>query len=344
MRILLYTDVHWSVYSSIIRTRGKKYSRRLHNLIQTLNWAESLVISEKCDAVYCLGDFFDKPDLSSEELTALQEITWANCPHTFLVGNHESPVKSLIYNSVKALQNKNFNIINEVTIHDLDNCRLYLIPYLLEEDRKTIKEYVDLYPYSGKKIIFSHNDVKGIRYGAFESKEGFEISDIEANCNLFLNGHLHNSTRFCSNGINLGNLTGQNFGENAFEYSHCAYILDTNTGTLEAIENPYAFNFYQLEIKSENDFKKLDILKNQSIVSIKCIRSLLDNVKEELNKKTNIEESRTILLPEISSSFEEITLDKLNNNDYLEQFKLFVSDKLGSSADVLEEINHIILG
>ena len=59
MNILLYSDVHWSTYSSIIRKRNDKYSVRLDNLIKSMNWIRELSSSYNCKYDICLGDFFD---------------------------------------------------------------------------------------------------------------------------------------------------------------------------------------------------------------------------------------------------------------------------------------------
>lgn len=37
MKILLYSDVHWSQYSSMVRDRGDNYSLRLQNCIQSVS-------------------------------------------------------------------------------------------------------------------------------------------------------------------------------------------------------------------------------------------------------------------------------------------------------------------
>lgn len=342
MRFLIYGDVHFSTYSSIIRSKGEKYSKRLENLINSINWAEELAIKNNCDEIISLGDFFDKPDLNSEELTALTEIKWAKLPHTLIVGNHESPYKALRYNSVNALYNLGFNIISEVSFKNIDNCSILYLPYILEEDRKNLLEYMSLNNnLKENKIVFSHNDIKG-QFGQFVSKEGFGIEDIESNCSLFLNGHLHNGNSFCKNGINLGNLTGQNFGEDAFRYSHNVYILDTDTNKLTSYENPYGFNFYQLDFKLNSKFLELNNLKNNAIVSLKCYRSDLDNLRLALESYPNILESRIIVKKEYSDELEEITLEKFNSIDYLNQFKVFVQSKLGVNAVIEDELNKII--
>ena len=63
---------------------------------------------------------------------------------------------------------------------------------------------------------------------------------------LTLDYHLHNGSKFSNKGENLGNLTGQNFSENAFEYDHRIMILNINGQEYcKHYEfNPYAFNFY----------------------------------------------------------------------------------------------------
>ena len=40
MKIGVVGDVHWCAYSSILRSRGNKYSIRIENLIKSVNWAE----------------------------------------------------------------------------------------------------------------------------------------------------------------------------------------------------------------------------------------------------------------------------------------------------------------
>ena len=68
MRILIYTDVHFSQYSSIIRSRGKKYSTRLENLINSINNVKdnmgaygSLLFNEKFykDTIYAENNYKD---------------------------------------------------------------------------------------------------------------------------------------------------------------------------------------------------------------------------------------------------------------------------------------------
>ena len=112
MRYLVCGDVHWSSYSSIVRARGNEFSLRLENLIQTVNWVEKKAVELGCFGVIYLGDFFDKSDLSSEEITALERIEWNDLYHWVLVGNHEMGLSSLKYSSAHLFgQHTNFHVI-----------------------------------------------------------------------------------------------------------------------------------------------------------------------------------------------------------------------------------------
>lgn len=339
MKILLYTDVHVSEFSSIIRSMGEKYSTRLENLIASINWAENLAAENKCDEIICLGDFFDKPELNSSELTALKEINWAKIPHRFLVGNHEGSVRSLKYNSTWALEGRGFDIISESKCIELPDSVLVFLPYTLEADRKALKEYL---PETTKKVIcFSHNDIAGIQYGVMESKEGFKISEIEKDCALFLNGHLHNGGWFCKNGINLGNLTGQNFNEDATKYIHPAFILDTETLELTSFENPYAFNFYQFDAYKEKDLPQLYQIKDHAIIQVKYAESLkeqLDLKLAALSKK--IVASRLLVFRDIIA--DETALEQIQAVNHLKQFCEFSVEKIGNSELLQSELSKIL--
>ena len=352
-KILLYTDTHWSQYSSILRKRGVKYSQRLENLINSVNWAENLSKEQNCDMVVCLGDFFDSAVLNSEEITALQDIVWnTELPHYFLVGNHESSVSSLEYSSTKALERSGFNIVDGPQRIIQEKADILLLPYILEENRETIKEYWDMtepqevyYPeFKQNRIILSHNDILGIRYGKFESKEGFDLKEIEEQSELFLNGHLHNSTFL--NGketiLNLGNLTGQNFSEDAYRYKHYAVVLDTETLSLTFHENPYAFNFYHIDIKTVIDFNKISLLKNNAVVNFRCVENIMDGLKDVLKNNTGIVEYKIVAYREDmvvnKEHMEELSLSKMN---YMEKFTEFIIQTIGDSEMIREELTHI---
>lgn len=349
MKILLYTDNHFCTSSSIINGVGKKYSVRLENQIQSLNWVHELGLREDCALEICLGDFFDKEVLNSQELSALKELTWNDTwndiKKEFLVGNHEMGNQDLSYNSTNALSEYG-HICNKPTLIVDKKCNIILIPYVLESNRKPLKDYIDEAFNNSKEefnrdlpiIILTHNDIKGINYAGFESKHGFDLNEINENCILFFNGHLHNKTSFDlldSTIYLIGNLTGLNFSEDASKYKHCAYVLDTDTFTIKEYENPYAFKFYKLEIENENDIDTIKDFELNSVLSIKVRQDLVDKVRESVYNNKNIIKSRIMIIPE---TIEGINNQEIISKDHISQYKEFTYPKLKEELSVSDEI------
>lgn len=344
MKIGIVGDIHWSTYSSILRNRGKKFSVRLEGLIKSISWVENLFKEHGCEEEIFLGDTFDKPDLTSEEISALKEIEWNNSSRLkhFIIGNHESDVSSLIYSSTQTLHK--IGVVEDAPyIYSLDDkTEILFLPYITEDDRKPLVEYLKERNHNKKLIICSHNDIKGFQMGPFLSKTGFEVEEINNNCVLYLNGHLHNCGQVNDKIINIGVLSGQNFSEDAFKYEHHVAILDTDTLKLEFFENPYAFNFYKIDIAEEKDIKQLYSLKQNAIICIKCINTLESAVKEAINNNKNIINYRALIYSRCDENLlGEVKQIELNNIDHLKQFQEFILENVGDSEIIREELSEV---
>lgn len=340
MKILLFADLHMCPRASIINKWGTMYPSRLENCITSLNWLEQKAVELGCDCIISLGDFFDKPDLTSETITACNDIEWSNIKHYSIVGNHDASTSSLIFNSVNCLHNDNHTIITTPEVLSLDDCDICFLPYVTECDRKSLSEYFGKYNSLRKKIILSHNDISGIQLGPVISKTGFTIEEIEANCDLFINGHLHNGQAITSKVINLGNLTGKDFGENAFKHSHTAALLDTDTLTLTYIENPHAYNFYKVQIETEQDLTILNTLKNQAVLSIKCDSALIDVTKQYLSTlQDKVLEFRLITVRKPEANIDVTELDF--SVDHLARFVECCKSTIENTNILEEELSEI---
>ncbi len=337
MKIFVVGDVHWSEYGSIVRKQGKVYSQRLENLIQTINWCEKTAKDEGCSRVVYLGDFFDKPILNDREISALNEIMWNDLPHDFVVGNHESSVDGLRFSSTKVLEKPNFIIRDAPYLEICGDASIGWLPYITEDNRKPLDDY---FHGVSPKVIFSHNDIKGINFGAMESKSGFEIPDIEKHCKLFINGHLHNGAWLTDGILNLGNITGQNFGENAYKYSHRAAALDMNSLELEFFENPYAFNFIQLDIAKEADIAGFSPKKKNMVINFRCDEGLIQSLREKL-KTVDLAESRitSVRSKETRGDDGKIEIEVIDGN---KRFTEFMLERLGDSDIVKQEILEVL--
>lgn len=351
MRVLICGDIHWSTYTSIIRKRGTEYSKRLENCINSVNWVEETAEEYKCDKIIYLGDFFDRAELNSEEITALKEIQWSNIPHQILVGNHELGSVNGQYNTTRLFNLlPNFEVIDKPKVDVGFGYYFLYLPYIFEKDRKPISEYFnscfnrnEFVTQEVKNIfIFSHNDLKGVNYGVFESKEGFELQDILNNSTICFNGHIHNNGEIVEDRIiNVGNLTGQNFNEDGLKYQHKIYILDINGSDYKAYQtvNPYAYNFYKFEINNEQDINKV-VVSSHAIISVKCIEYLVSKVREILDNNANVEEYRIITVVENKEVPEEET-NQLTSKDHLQQFKDYIIEKLGTGENIIKELQEV---
>lgn len=344
MKILLFTDLHMCPRASIINKWGTKYPARLENCIESVNWLERLAEEYGCKYIINLGDFFDKPDLSSETITAIKDIKWSDIMHYSLVGNHDASTSSLIFNSANSFIADRHAIITEPQILFLDDCDILFLPYVVECDRKPLEQYFldkNLNPINtGKpRVILSHNDISGIQMGPVVSKTGFSIEEIEANCKLMCNGHLHNGQAISSKIINLGNLTGKDFGEDAYKYSHNIAILDTKTLALTFIENPHAFNFYKIQIETVQDIAQLCSLKNNAVISVKCDSSLVEQTKQVITNIPNIIESRIIITRKYEEATEPSEVDL--SVDHLARFIECCRANIETSTILEEELAEI---
>ena len=353
MKLCVYSDPHWCTYSSIIRSRGERFSKRLENLIKSINWVEDLAKSHNCTSVFCLGDFFDKSELTAEELTALQSIAWSDLSHNFLVGNHEMLMNSLEYSSAHIFNLKTkAHIYTEPKKFEFIDFELCILPFIPESDRKTIIEYFGKKPNNKKRLIFSHNDLAGVNLGRYISETGFSLNDIDENCDLFINGHLHNSSWVSEKAFNLGNLTGQNFSEDAFKYEHLAIIIDTETLHIDYYENPYAFNFYKIDytnadidIINETDFK----MKNNAVLTIKCTeedstyiraRYVPGCERQGFPHNCLVSECRLVIQPTIDKTQNKEI--ELNTIDHIKQFTDYCIATFGDTETLRDELREVV--
>ena len=333
MKFLVVGDVHWCKTSSIVRSVGETYSTRLENLIKSVNWAEEMADRKQADKVIYLGDFFDRTDIDAEEGSALSEIAWSEKPHIFICGNHESSTADHRFNLLNL-----FSRIGEVITkptYDADIKSILYLPYLQDDNRPSLDTF-------NADVIFSHNDIEGINYGAYVSKTGYNIDSIKQNCKRFINGHIHNGT---DNGVlvNVGNLTGQNFCEDAKLYPHRVLLFDCNTLEYESIENPYAFNFYK--IKAEDTYiPSILNMKDNMVLTVSCSDKEEETVRSNLRDCSAIVESRLIVTRTKRNTDKNKTVDKTQSFDHIVKFVEYALENTDDKETAQEEISEMFGG
>lgn len=242
---------------------------------------------------------------------------------------------------------ENSKVITSPDIIRVGDLQICLLPYVLETDRKPLIDYFnntfkidyykDKFGLQIPRLLLSHNDIAGIQMGKFKSEVGFSINEIEDFADLTINGHLHNGEKISDKIINIGNIFGQNFSEDAAKYDHCAFILDTNTLKIEVYENPYAFNFYKFDLTNTT---KLPEIKPNAVISIKCKAKNVEKIKSELLTNKNVLESRITIVPDTNVS--EIKTEEKLTVDHLETFRQYVLNNFENSKELLEELSEVL--
>lgn len=345
MKFLIFSDPHWSQNTSVVRTIGNKYSTRLENLIQSMNWLEDLAVQMNCKKIICAGDFFDSTQLNSQEVSALKEINWSPLEHIFLTGNHEASTTTLEFSTLNVFELlPNSTVINQPQTTILHNVEFCYLPYISEKNRKPLETYFG--PRTDKKrIIISHNDLKNIQYGGYISTSGVDLDDIVNNCDLFLNGHIHNCSWVNPVTLNIGNLTGSAFGEDGYKYQHYVIIVDTDKIEDDPIfiENPFAFNFFKLDFTNKTNQEVENILyqlvDKHPVVSATVTEENHDFVKQLLDKicvVSRVVSSSAVIKKELSDT------SVFNGIDHLQQFREYVKQVFGNNDICNEELETIM--
>ena len=119
-------------------------------------------------------------------------------------------------------------IISEPTLLEEPGFELAFLPYIPESRKQEVTDYFT--EKKGRRLLISHNDLFGIQMGPAVSAVGFKPADLASVADFVVNGHLHNGQWVIRDKVlNLGNLTGKDFGEDAYTYEHHILILDTDT-------------------------------------------------------------------------------------------------------------------
>lgn len=318
MKILLYTDAHLSLSSSIITGRQGSFDGRLSNLIESFKWVNEL--GAQCDYIINLGDTVDKPILNSEEITALNECNLSK--HIILLGNHDISSRDGVYNAV--------NLLGEDVVRvprRLGNTNVILLPYSDEQ-----YDWTELGVSPEDAIVLSHNDIAGIAYGKYISQSGYTPDDILKKCRLFINGHIHTGQWIVRDRImNLGLLTGLNFGTINSEWYPGVAIIDTDTYKVELIQNPHAYVFHKKEARTESGLLSVfdSLPKNlNNVLQIKVPYEMTEYTRELVDSKDYIKYSRVLTMldsrvPEVN---EETVIETDTRTDY-EKLRDYLSGK-----------------
>lgn len=347
MKILIYSDLHCSLNSSILPMFSdlcdfdEKFSTRLNMIIKTGIWLSELAKKEK---VYCIingGDTFDSTVVKAEELEAIvkffDQFSNLNIPQYVLVGNHEKVNEK--FNASEILSG--YQNVTVVSKPEKLNDYVSVLPYVdaAEITGEMLKEI-------SNKILVSHIDIQGsCLRDSYILDSGVNPELLAEYFEFTANGHLHTAEKLetSKNQVwNIGGVSSISFVDNQ-EYLPSCVIYDTKTNTFERYENPHSILFrrytintlkelmsiltglkkskysYALMVKYANYDQKLDIQKlldkTKNVIAYKLVNVYVDLAKAD--KAAVISEVTSVNIQEKFEEFLDSVDLKYEKKDYL---------------------------
>lgn len=307
MKLLVVADMHLAYTSSILPIfhSDSMYTTRLQYMIDTVKWYEDLAKKENVAYIINLGDLTDANILRSEEITALSEAyacrNQDSIPEIYIVGNHDMLTDDHRFSATTILSRiPNFYVYTEPTKMTLtandETIETTLLPYInwKKIDHEFLKKW-------NSDILFSHIDIMGSSlYKVFGNDIGIDPNLLEMYFNQVYNGHIHLQEHLDTKKEaiwNVGSLTSLSFSDSN-KYIPGAHIIDTKTGGLKTVENPYNILFRKMKVSSLSDLidrlKKYDP-KYKYVLRVEIPFNIREDAKKLIEKEENIIAYRLLL-------------------------------------------------
>lgn len=339
MKIVLLSDLHLKVnqYRDIYLDDFEGIFYPLINL----TWAKEISNKENADAIFILGDVFDRPSNDHRIIGRLYrtlKLLSQNCQIFILLGNHD--IQNLDGESYSTLETFE-NIVNIVTEPYIDHSeKIILVPY-------NHKNYIyDILDGSFRDyILFTHIGINGFEYtrGIPATREEFNIN-MFSNFSMVFTGHFHHHN-IRNNVYYLGSpwpVRVDELGSQKF-----IHVVDTNNPTNIKKYNAIYSSVEEKEIRSLDDinFEEIDSifrknpysklkLKLKDVRLISSVDSIVKNfgisrvyysIEEDYSKNTDSNTPR-----EKTKTTYDLTIEKLVEGYLTEEEKDYINKVMKS--------------
>lgn len=303
MKIFLISDTHFGVRSNSVEWLDIQRSFFFDWFIEDVKKR-----MQPGDEIFHLGDVFDSRqsinlkvlNLGMEVFEALSKIA----PVRVILGNHDChDLNSNSVNSVKPLGwLPNVTVYEEPEMIELGGKSMLMMPWRANPE----KEKECLQQFKKADYLFCHTDVKGAEFNKWTKIDhGNEVKEFKSFKKVYT-GHIHYRQK-------VGNV---NFVGCPYELTrsdignHKGYwILDTEAGTEEFVENPISPRFIRFNVeevlemtledlrsKCNNNFVDIYLDENQAIeFPFQELESHLEGFHRKLSFKTNMATSSIVL-------------------------------------------------
>ncbi len=304
MKILVTAD--WHIRGDMPRCRNDE--NWLESQATDIRNVKKIIVEEKCDALWILGDLFHQPRCSTEavnmllrELAPISELAAIR----ILPGNHDLP-----YHDYGNLECCSLGIVLK-TYPELklgtyyDKIRLYTAPFGLDDPYDAAAAILDAKVWATHRLTFPNAEAKPVENcGGYTAQE---LLDMAPDMDTILTGDYHHGYIYEKDGrrvVTPGCLNIQ--AADMADYTPGVFVWDTDTDVFKRVKLPkngvVVTDYLTAEKERENRMTTcLEVMKGAGSVSL----SFIDNLAAATQ--------RDDLEPETKEALGEV-LDKLNKD------------------------------
>lgn len=243
MKILLISDIHLG------KIKDEEFLTSQFNFLK--NDMVQYAVSNDIKNIFIIGDLYDNRNnlnvmIKNESMKIFEDLSKLFNIY-ILVGNHDSYYTNTIEtNSVKFLSKfNNINVIESNTLIELDNKKIYLVPWIVDQSSFIEDSTV-------ADVCLGHFDIIGAKYNkSVKSENGFD-KNVFYNYKKVFTGHYHTRSALSFNETEIVYIGAPFQFDKGDSYEERGFVtLDLNDLSYEYVNNKSMIRHIQINIDDE---------------------------------------------------------------------------------------------
>jgi hypothetical protein len=251
------------------RAGERGVTNRLQDELNVLAQMRDYAHGAEVNAVFVLGDLFDKRLLDAVTLRATVEAfsAFAPTPVFVLPGNHDADThkgERFTAEVFEAMRSPHIKYMGEVRPELVEPwLRFWPLPYMpIEETRKTLRKMDDDARRKERgvtQVLLFHQAILGCGHSGWTCDDGLDAEEVVKGYNLVLSGHFHLHQKFgeAKTGMYLGAPMQHHFGD-AGDFGRGFWDMSFTQGAPHPVMNRIPSDAPQFHTVNGLEFSKAD--------------------------------------------------------------------------------------